>query len=226
MIPSSVKDSLADRYDEENFVEVLEEPYHKPFIRNSRVNVFIAKLPRNSVTMYHRHRQNTIYMVIVGSCCQSQVYGSNSCAQEYVSGDCFSGEYRNNPLIHRVECLNESLTDAWFVGIEVLQEKSFPLDNNLEYDKYTPIAKVNLVGCRAYRLKLNANETSGDQLFEFSGIFISLTNGQLKINSKHDFPLSSGHIDRGHVVWFDGPVQFQLQNVSSELYEAILILFS
>ncbi|UJR13240.1 hypothetical protein I4U23_000262 [Adineta vaga] len=219
----------SDQFGETDFVEVLDEPYHKPYIRNSCVNIFVAKLPRNTMTMYHRHNQNTIYVVIAGSYCKTQILGSNICGQEYVSGDCFSGEYRTEPLIHRVECLNESLTDAWFVGTEILQEKSFVSDSIFEHTRYIPISKVNIPGCRAYRLKLASNETTGTHLCSFSGIFISLTNGQLKITNEdvqQRFPLSSGSIEKGYVTWFDGPVQFELQNMGSEMYEAILILLA
>lgn len=212
-----------------SFVEVLDEPCHKPFIQNSRINVFIAKLARNNTTLYHRHKENTVYVVIAGSLCRTQVLGSDVRAQEYLTGDCFTAEHRLKPMIHRVECLNESPSDAWFVGSEILQDKAFDSDMILEHKHCNPISTVNVPGCRVYRMKLSSQETTGNHLLKTSGVFISLINGELQINcdeSSQHFPLASGIIDMGHVTWFDGPVQFEIRNVGSVSYEAILLLLS
>ena len=214
---------------EADFVEVLDEPYHKPFIQNLRVNIFIAKVDRNRTTLYHRHKENTVYTVVAGSYCETQVLGADVRVQEYVIGDCFSGEYRLEPLIHRVECLNESPSDAWFVGCEILQDNSFVSENVLEHNHYIPISKVNIPGCRAYRLRLALQETTRKHFLHFSGVFISLTNGELQINNEEleqQFPLSTGIIEKGHVTWFDGPIEFEIQNVGSTVYEAILLLLA
>lgn len=211
-----------------DFVEVLDEPYHKPLIQNSHVNIFIAKLDRNQTTMYHRHKENTVYTVIAGSLCNTQILGADVREQEYVTGDCFSGEYRLHPLIHRVECLNESSANAWFVGCEILQDKAFVSADVLEHNHWIPISTVNITGCRAYRLKLAPQETTGKQLIDSSGVFISLTDGKLQINNdkleQQQFPLSTGIIEKGHVTWFDGTIQLEIQNMNSNVYEAILLL--
>lgn len=221
--------SLNCEREEANFVEVLDEPCHKPFIQNPRINVFIAKLARNNTTMYHRHKEDTVYVVIAGSYCITQLLGSDVHAQEYVTGDCFSAEHRLKPMIHRVECLSESPSDAWFIGSEILQNKSFVSDMVLEHNNYTPISKIKIPGCRVYRLQLTPHETTGNHLINFSGVFISLTNGQLEINNEkcdQHFPLSSGTIEMGYVTWFDGPVRFEIQNLGSVTYEAILLLLA
>ena len=209
------------------FVEVLDEPCHKPFIRNARVNIFVAKLARNNITMYHRHKEDTVYVVMAGSRCRTQLLGADVCGQEYTTGDCFSAEHRLKHIIHRVECLDESPSDAWFVGTEILQPKASVFDIVLKPKQYTPISKVNIRGCRAFRLELASHETTGNHSLSFSGVFISLANGDLEINNEEiekEFPLSSGTVSKGYVAWFDGPIRFEIRNVGSAAYEAIILL--
>lgn len=209
-----------------DFVEVLDEPCHKPVIRNLRVNVFVAKLARNNETMYHRHKENTVYVVVAGSRCRTQLLGSDTVPQEYITGDCFSAEHRLKPIIHRVKCLNESSSDAWFVGTEILQNKPFLSDSVFQHNQYDHISKITIPGCRAYRLKLIPNETTGYHLLNFSGVFISMANSQLEINSgeiNQYFPLSSGTVEVGHVIYFDGPVWLEIKNIDSVTYEAIIL---
>ncbi|CAF3745226.1 unnamed protein product [Rotaria sp. Silwood1] len=222
MVLTTIECSLA----EVDFVEVLDEAHHVPIIRKPRVNVFIAKVARNRTTMFHRHKENTVYVVIASSRCITQLLGSNILPQEYTAGDCFAGEYRLKPIIHRVECLDESPSDAWFVGTEILHNKQFLSGTILQHNHYSYISNINLPGCRAYRLKLIPNETTDFHLLNFSGVIVSLANTHLEINSgkiDQNFPLTSGTVEMGYVTWFDGPIWLEIKNIGSNNYEAIIL---
>jgi hypothetical protein len=117
--------------------------------------------------------------------------------------------------------LNESFSDACFVGSEILQNKPFLSDHIFQHHRYEHIPKINILGCRAYRLKLDSNQTTGHHLFNFSGVFISLTNGQLEINE--NFPLPSGTVEPGHVTYFEGPIGLEMKNIGPAIYQAILL---
>lgn len=209
-----------------DFVEVLDDPYHLPVILNSRVHVFTAKIPRNVTTLFHRHKENTVYAIIAGSLCNTQLLGSDILVQEFTTGDCYDEEFRSKPIIHRVECLMESPSEAWFLASEILENKQFLSNTTLLPIQYSHIPNITIPGCRGYRLKLVPNETTGYHLLNFSGVFISMKNSVLEINTEtvnRNFPLSSGNVDMGYAAWLDGPIWLELKNIGSVHYEAIIL---
>lgn len=214
---------------ETNFVEVLDEPCHKPIIQNARINVFVAKLPRKNITMYHRHKEDTVYVVISGSQCKAQLIGADAYLQDYVTGDCFAAQHSIKPIIHRVECLDESPSDAWFIGSEILTKKVLISHSILNNHCYIHIPEINIIGCRVYRLKLVCKETTDYHTLNFSGVFISLSNGHLDVHCTEvdrDFPVTSGAIKLGYVCWFDGPISLAIKNTGLDFFEAVILELS
>ncbi|CAF3912632.1 unnamed protein product, partial [Rotaria sordida] len=70
------------------------------------------------------------------------------------------------------------------------------------------------------------NETTGEHLLDFCGVFISLANTHLKITNKkpdQNFPFSSSTEEIGYVTWLDGPISLEMKNIGSITYEAIII---
>ena len=50
------------------YVEVQEEPDHKEFFRNPFVRAYRATIRTGHETLYHRHCENTVYIVLQGGC--------------------------------------------------------------------------------------------------------------------------------------------------------------
>jgi hypothetical protein len=58
-----------------DYVEVADEPLHVERFRNQHVRVYFVTLVPGVVSLYHRHRENTLYIVIKGGVCRSDEPG-------------------------------------------------------------------------------------------------------------------------------------------------------
>lgn len=207
----------------------MDEPWHRPVIRNHRANIFVARIERNKTSLYHRHRENTIYTVMSSAQAHAQLLGQEPAFQQYNAGDCLTGEHRIKPIIHRVRCLPESPIDAWFVGTEVLEVDELGCPSDFEHPNYEILPQVNFPGTKGYRFKLPPKTSTGVHLLNFTGLFISITDGQLLITddgSTQSFPHASGVIERGYLSWFSGPIQVNIENNGTSEYQSVFYEFA
>lgn len=88
------------------------------------------------------------------------------------------------------------------------------------------LSKINIPGCRGYEIHLKPKSNINDLEFKISGLFITKTNGDLEINQtdvKNVLPISSGKIKQGEVIWFQGPICFNMGNAGVSNFRAIFI---
>lgn len=66
---------------ERKFVPVEQEPLHKEILKNSRIRLYRAVLTPGTRTAYHRHSQDTVYIVCSGGGIKTELFpGSGKCS--------------------------------------------------------------------------------------------------------------------------------------------------
>jgi hypothetical protein len=57
-----------------NYVEVAEEPMHVEHFKNEHFRLYIATIPPGESTLYHRHSEDTLYIVLDGGLIRNEYY--------------------------------------------------------------------------------------------------------------------------------------------------------
>ncbi|MDP4093592.1 MAG: hypothetical protein Q8920_09550, partial [Bacillota bacterium] len=65
------------------YVDVKYEPEHKELFKNRYIRLYRATIKPGGKTLYHRHNEDTVYIVIHGGVIGSQVVGSNRYPMEF-----------------------------------------------------------------------------------------------------------------------------------------------
>jgi hypothetical protein len=126
------------------YVEVSEEPIHLEIFKNESFRVYIATIPSGASTLYHRHSEDTVYVVLEGGLIRNENFndynkskvqlpksvrllnkiylGLQSIFARYVNMPdtlFFLMANKNNECIHRAVTSNKNTRYMKLMGIEI-----------------------------------------------------------------------------------------------------------
>ena len=138
------------------YVEIADEPRHVEQLRNDLVRVYLATIEPGTRTLYHRHRVNTLYVVMTGGLSRSDEPGhqqqrtaigrSVGIATKLVwalrrgllgtvrlpTGTLLMQYHKDFPLTHRLHAAASNPDPIRMLGIELLTEASGPQHRPVE----------------------------------------------------------------------------------------------
>ncbi len=133
-----------------DYVEVADEPHHVEQFRNEQVRVYLATIEPGRCTLYHRHRVNTLYIVMTGGLSRSDEPGhqqqrtgvgrSVRTATKLAwalrrrlfdtvrlpTGTLLMQYHKHYPLTHRLYAAASNAEPIRMLGIELLSETHGP----------------------------------------------------------------------------------------------------
>ena len=82
--------------------EVYAEPRHRFRLRNTWTNVYEIALPSNEQTLFHRHREDTVYFVITDAKVRETFPDKPAVITTASAGGTMCRAHRHEPLVHQV----------------------------------------------------------------------------------------------------------------------------
>ena len=203
---------------EENFVEVANEPRHRPRLENEFVRVYDFQLHPGETTLYHRHDADTFYVAIEPARILDQPLGHPPASEtiSWPAGIAWCQGYASKPVIHRVT--NSGTAEMRVIGAEVRRpppgNPSAPLQSAFYQLKYEDTR------VRVYRLDLAAGEGTGAVHYDFAGLLVANSSSRLEIREgsrSWTQPVAAGDIH-----WHTGQLEAEVTNTGVGPFRAYL----
>ena len=93
----------------EHYVEVYDEPLHRVQWSNDYALVYTVNIPRDALTLWHRHCQDTVYCAIGDLSVAETLPGQAPVTRSSVCGAAVSRAHRAEPLVHQIRNVGESV---------------------------------------------------------------------------------------------------------------------
>ncbi|HET8939852.1 MAG TPA: hypothetical protein VFN67_40710 [Polyangiales bacterium] len=227
------------------FVEVEDEPVHVEQLRNAYVRVYKVSIAPGSVTLYHRHRKDTLYVVLQGGYNISDepfrqrqrmpglprslrlrtrltmaFQRLSTGAVNIPTATCVMQYHESHPLIHRVCAPSSNQQALSLLGIEILprdRARTASVDRS-PLDAHGFTLEYRDARVRVHRLRLGPGEATGVKRVEPPALIVPL-RGRFERRSAVD----RARIDPGHVHWLPGHTSLELVNVSALQGEMLLV---
>jgi len=203
---------------EERFVEVADEPRHRPLLENEFVRVFDFQLRPGETTLYHRHNEDTFCVAIEPASIVDQPFGEEPVAEPitWPAGIAWCRDYGSKPVIHRVT--NSGGEVMRLIGAE-LRESPIPRsDHPLEAVAYE--LKYEDPRLRVYRLELAPGESTGVVAYDCSGLLVGVSPTCLSL--RDGSRTWTQRIGSGDVHWLQGPMEVEVTNTGASGFRAYL----
>jgi hypothetical protein len=209
------------------YVSISEEPHHSILYRNNFICVYLAAISPGNKTQYHRHSENTLYVVLEGGYSSTLTLGnpkgdsyafpksfgfhkklwreisSRLTGAVYLSAHSFFLMMnKNRPVIHQVVASNKNRKDLRFLGIEIMNvgtsQYGTSLKNQLLRNEYETDDFI------VFKLKLKKGRHLELTDCGFPIILI-VTKGyaNVKRQSSNSTPSSETVLQEGDFYWFD-----------------------
>ncbi|MGZ6993262.1 MAG: hypothetical protein ACXVKJ_19290 [Ilumatobacteraceae bacterium] len=228
-----------------DFVEVDNEPRHVEQLRNELVRVYVAAIEPGSCTLYHRHRANTLYIVLSGGSTRSAEPGHQkqrtgvgrsiatntkiewllrrklARAMTLPTGTVMMQYHEQLPLTHRVCAASANGEPLRMLGIELLAAGHLPSAQPptlgaLPVEYHDPQSTT-------YRLDLAPRQTTGRLTPGQPALLVTISDGtQLQLPRR----ATSRTLASGAVQWLDPDDDLELTNPTSDPALAYLITLS
>ena len=193
---------------DETWVEVFDEPRHHRRFENDCARVYDVRVPPGERTLYHRHTEDTFYISILSAKIEDQTFGASETNTAQVPvGIAICRPHREEPLIHRVR--NLGATPMRMIGAEVKRSPEVVAEQPLEAFGHT--LQWETPRMRAYLLELAPGESTGEIRYDFGGLSVCLSEGNLAVHDAGG-ATRTGASAEGHATWHDGPLRFELTN--------------
>ena len=226
------------------YVEVINDPLHVELFKNEFIRLYNASLSPGTATMFHRHCEDTIYVVHEGGEISTEIYpGSQKSPTSFprsfrfykkilmairlvVSGSIklpkalfFCILSKDQPIVHRAISSEKNLHNMELMGVEIARRADHNNDVSLNGKLYKKEYENDDFCIFRFRLKPGHSE---NQVFGFPGLMIA-TNGRVEyedINSTH---ASRSKLKSGAYCWHDLGMTRTLINKGEETFEALII---
>jgi hypothetical protein len=229
------------------YVEVTDEPMHKEIFRNENFRIYVALIPPGEPTLYHRHSEDTLYIVFDGGLIKNENYkGCNNYSivfpktfgkfklikmgvQKAFFGfvDFFDGSFflmpnKTNPVIHKATASKKNLKNMQLMGIEIYQNRAVP--------KQTPIIagkkarkEFETDNCSVFSLSLKYNQYYG---IDKSARFCCLVcmKGTSNIESVKFGNTKEKTINKNEFYVQDSPGKLVVRNFQKDSMKTLVIL--
>jgi hypothetical protein len=166
------------------------EPLHTVLLENPTVRIYQAVIKPGESTLLHKHSENTIYVTVDD--------GGNASVQNHVlfpglglqkpcemgikTGSTFCMMHKDQPLIHQIQCPASNERSVHFIGLEMLSQPSPRQRWTLRHLSYDMVSQTDLA--RIYRLVLRPGEKTGMHVFDFCGVVVFLSDGDLTVSER------------------------------------------
>jgi hypothetical protein len=226
------------------YVEVNDEPNHIERFKNDWVRVYMATIAPGAKTLYHRHRENTLYVAIEGGIHHNDVPGAQKQRSiglprslrfatklawllrrlvfgtvDLPTSTMVMQYHRDFPLIHRICASSKNGHPMELMGIEVFRHpgrrNDTPIDTSGFALEYTDPEFT------AYRVRLDADSATGRHRIPVPGMLV-MTTGSGRLSIGNDFA-SSSEVGAGGVTWLGEASNIDLTNVGNDGLDALLV---
>jgi nucleoside-diphosphate-sugar epimerase len=226
------------------YVEVNDEPNHVERFKNDWVRVYMATIAPGTKTLYHRHRENTLYVAIEGGIHHNDLPGTQKQRSiglprslrfatklawllrrllfgtvDLPTSTMVMQYHRDFPIIHRICASSKNGHPMELLGIEVFRHPArrnvTPLDTSEFALEYTDAEFT------AYRVRLDAGRCIGRRRIPGPGLLV-MTTGSGRLSTGNDFA-SSFELSAGGVRWLGEASNIDLTNVGNDGLDALLV---
>ncbi len=202
------------------YVEVRDEPRHRHKFENDRVRLYDVLIPQGDTTLYHRHAQNTAYVVIQPSRFRTQLAGGPPVEADLHARAAFFDTQAEKPIIHQVSNIGDRA--ARLIGVEI-----YKTDKTLTRE---PLAATGLnlfqshPQLRIYYLALEPRQSTGVVDANISTVTVALTSGRLisKAGQAPDYPNEPAELMPGDYRWSENSGPHETINVGDTTFHAVL----
>ncbi len=201
----------------QQFVPVKNEPHHHLKLQNEYVQVFDVVVLAGESTLYHRHAEDYVYVVLGNASLKAQVLGKEAQDLPAKDGDV---HFAAGPLIHRVQ--NIGSTPFHNVTVQLLHKpapnsKSLP-DIGGEHQ----VVVVDNPRVRVIRTTLEPGQSTGEHTHPYPALTIPLTEGNVEFRGAEN-RLQQRHEMPGVFFWSPSATTHTSKNVGKTTLDVIVI---
>ena len=187
-----------------DYVEVRDEPFHRHQFQDDRIRLYDVLIPAGKSALYHRHSEDTAYVVVQPSRFRNQTAGAPAIEVDLPPpGTAFFDTQSKTPVIHQVS--NIGSVDGRLIGVELYQ-----VDKTIARE---PLSAPGLTlgqtapQIRIYNVILEPGQTTGPLNTRFPHLLIAITDGALKA---------------GDFIWSKEAKELTLTNDGAATFKAVL----
>jgi hypothetical protein len=155
-IPIGLLLALSFSLSAQNWVEVRNEPRHKPVFENNYIRLLNVIIPPGDTSLYHRHYLPSVFVFLEHTDIGMQDLGAAPGRSVTVMGQTWFSGYEKGPHIHRA-WTNDKKTNLHAIDIEVLRFDSIDNEPVLKNPAIELVSESKPV--RIYRLKVEQGGT-------------------------------------------------------------------
>lgn len=233
---------MRDKNEVIDHVEVNNEPIHKELFKNQYTRLYLATLQPGERTLYHRHSEDTVYIVIQGGSIGTQDTGNLkrypidfpktfrifskirfwirnllTGSISMPNGFFFCMLHKKQPVIHRAIASNNNIKDIILMGIEIINKSDYRNQISLGKEFYQKDYESSTFS--AFRMKLNAGRTTGYHTYDFIGLIIALEGRSCISTESRNIKLTSGEF-----LWLEYKTTLNISNIGEgRSFKAIII---
>ncbi len=230
-----------------NYVEVKDEPDHKEVYKNQQIRIYIAAIRPGHRTLYHRHTEDTVYIVMQGGVIGTQSAGDSRRypidfpksfsfftkvrwgirnlligSVKMPKGFFFCMMHQKQPVIHRASASKDNLEDMIMMGIEIKKNLNHKDPLIFDHDYYKNDYESNTFA--VYRLKLNPGESTGCHTYNFPALIVALKGiGCLNTKDFYSSALKKINMICGEFQWYNCKTALNISNIGDGRFEAVMI---
>jgi len=230
------------------YVEVAHDPTHPEIYKSEHLRIYIATIPPGKSTLYHRHSEDTVYIVLEGGKIRTKNYKGYKRSSTYFPRSfpfynkfwfavqtIFTGSVslpkklfflmlnKKQDAIHKVSASSRNSTDMRLMGVEIIGRyghcRPVTLDHNLYKKEYE---EDNF---SVFSFKMTAGRTSGIHSFAFP-FFILCVNGfaDIDVENGHTTQLEHHSLKTGDFLSLESLKTINIKTERNEILEMILIV--
>jgi hypothetical protein len=199
------------------FVEVRDEPLHRRRFENQFVRVFDVLVPPGERSLYHRHTEDTVYVVVGAANTVQWIDGKEVTNSPVEAGHNFCGQHHSKPLIHQVGNLGPSTMRL--IGTEIRQappHAALPAltDPALTLRRETPRV-------RSYLATLNPGQALSFGERDYYGTLVVIDEGCLDFGGSTGWRSVLANV--GDLLWNEGPAPERVVNIGETPMRCLLV---
>jgi hypothetical protein len=229
------------------YVEVARDPTHPEIYKSEHVRVYIAMIPPATSTLYHRHSEDTVYIVLEGGTIRTKNFkGYKRSAIDFPRSfpfykkiwfaiqNIFTGSVKlpqklfffmlnkRHDSIHKASASCRNTTDMRLMGVEIIGRNDHRRPVTLDYNLYKKEYEVD--NFSVFFFKLKAGGASGIHSFTFP-LFIVCVSGLAKIDVEngHTPQLEHHRLKTNDFLSTESLKTINIKNEGSETLEMIVI---
>jgi len=230
------------------YVDVTKESLHTEIYKNEHVRVYIATIPPGISTLYHRHSEDTVYIVLEGGTMSTKNFkGSKRNLMDFPRSfpfyhkiwfliqNIFTGSVKlpkklfffmrnkKHPAIHKASASYRNTADMRLMGVEIIGGYGHHRPVRLDYNLYNKEYETD--NFSVFSFKMTVGRTSGIHSFAFP-FFILCVNGfaDIDVENGHTTQLEHHSLKTGDFLSMESFKTINIKNERNEILEMILIV--